>query len=120
LTGAAAADMFGSEVMRLKPGQVSVPTQLMELDYSNDRNLKNLEKPVFIHKGQTTTTNANKNKSLNQNEAASPLQGVKLGNKVVKESLTDTKKVKARLSQLKAADRQKRLKACNLRPFNIN
>jgi hypothetical protein len=82
MTNAAGADMFGGEAKRLAPGSFSVPAKLMELNYGNDRNLLNLEKPVFLHKGQTS-------KEINVT-GPPPLSGVKLGNvvqKAVKEGI---------------------------------
>jgi hypothetical protein len=79
MTDRSVIDQFGGMATRLAPGQVSVPTQLRELSY-NDKNFKNLEKPIFIHKGQTNLENKNNNKHR-------PLQGKKLGNTVQKEAV---------------------------------
>jgi len=76
MTNAAGADMFAGE-KRLAPGSFSVPTKLMELNYGNDRNFLNLEKPIFLHKGQTS-------KEIDFNGPPPPLTGVKLGNVVQK------------------------------------
>jgi hypothetical protein len=98
ITDSAVADQFAER--RLAPGQMELPTKLVELDYFNDRNFRNLEKPVFLHTGQKSSTGA-----------LAPLQGVKLGNTVVKAAVNDSKKIKERLKNLRAAERTKKLKA---------
>ncbi len=105
LTTPSVVDQFGFPPKRkLKPGQVEIPTKLMELNYSNERNYRDLEKPLFLH---------TKEKVRNENEAsARPLKGVKLGNTVKKENVTDIKKVKKRLANLRSAKKLKKLKAC--------
>jgi hypothetical protein len=100
ITDSAVADQFAAK--RLAPGQMELPTKLVELDYFNDRNFRNLEKPVFLHTGQKSTTDS---------ESLSPLLGVKLGNTVVKAAVNDAKKIKERLKNLRAAERTKKLKA---------
>lgn len=103
MADSAVTDMFGGTARRLKPGQMVLRTKIADLGYNHDKNNKSLEKPVFLHKGQTSV----KAKHTKHN----PLNGAKLGN-VAKKAKMDKKSIKKRLDKLKAGERLKKLKAC--------
>lgn len=103
MADSAVTDMFGENARRLKPGQMILKTKIADLGFNHDKNNKSLEKPVFLHKGQTSV-NA-------RHTTHNPLNGAKLGN-VVKKAKNDKKSIKKRLDKLKAGDRLKKLKAC--------
>jgi len=72
---ASVIDQFGgmaSRRQRLLPGQMIIPTKRRNLNYMNN-NLGNLEKPIFLHKGESRVNNTH-----------NPLNGTKLGNVVKK------------------------------------
>lgn len=107
ITNAASAELF-TNAAPLKPGQISLPTKLADLDLS-DPSFRNLEKPVFLHKGEKAST---KHKSKTNNVVLDPIANKKLGNEVVKESNDDAKKVKERLKNLRAEEKTKIVKGC--------
>lgn len=65
-----------------------------------------MEKPVFIHKGEKSTTEAHNNDvPLNQS--------VPIPNVIVKTADLDARQIKENLDKIKNADKTKKLEACN-------
>lgn len=111
ITSNAAAEQFThSEEPKLPPGSFSSPVRIQNLDL-NEKGLKNLEKPVFISKGQKSTNESN----------TVPLEGnhAPISNTVQSVANLDVQEIKQRLGNLKEAERTKKLKALNKARFAI-
>jgi hypothetical protein len=104
ITDSAVADQFGGLERQLPPGSFASPVKIANLNL-NDKGFGEMEKPIFISKGQKTVTESqseDKNVPMLGNTQA-------ISNEVVKASQLDATTVKARLKALKNNERFKKL-----------
>lgn len=107
MANSAVADQFAG-VPELPKGSFRSQVRVADLGDSDESGLKNLEKPVFINKGQKTVS---ENTVKSEEHPANPLTGKKLTNSVANAALLDAKTIKENLKKLKETERFKKLRA---------
>lgn len=99
LTDSASASMFTNVEEQLPPGSFRSKVKIGNIDLE-DNNIKNPEKPVFLGKGEKT------------NNTPVPGTTQKITNTVQTAANLDVNTIKQHLTNLKLAERNKKLDAC--------